>query len=76
MQPQNPTEAMIAYLKKNGYDHMLLLDDGKGRKLQNQVETNVGLTSTPNNFRKEDQNDIMYFPDSFRKNTRLNLEQK
>jgi len=67
MEPQNTTESMIAYLKKKGYDHMLLLDDGKGGKLQNQVEKNLGLTSTPNNFEPEDQNDAMYFLDSHRK---------
>ena len=58
---------MVSYLKRNGYDHMLLVDDGHGNKLENHTKKQEGSTSTVNRFERKDQNDVMHFLESHRK---------
>ena len=67
MKPQNSTEAMVLCRKRNGYDHMLLVDYCHGNQLENHIKKHERSTSSVNRFEREDQHDSIYFLESHRK---------
>ena len=61
MKPQNSPEAMVEYLKKNGYDHILLTDNAPNSQLENIIQTEEGISTNVNTFAQSDQVDVDHF---------------
>ena len=49
---------MIEYLKKNGYDHVLVTDNTPNSRLENILKTEEGITSNVNTFEESGQVDV------------------